>query len=169
MHNQIEPTWRKMTVAVCLAIGLKTRDLRVRDIVEKVQLKSIIEPVCLGGRVEVGKKTHTVRKPALVLISHSISRPDRNGKRTNVIRKHIGGCSTLKKGAKEGNQDGKTGRTKGRTAGKRESGKKGEEEKESRENGRRGATIRGRNDPKAGENESTKNPICRKSGLGFGV
>lgn len=41
-----------MTVAVCLAVGLKTSDLRVRDIVEKVQRKS--RRVCLGGRVGVG-------------------------------------------------------------------------------------------------------------------
>ena len=165
-----------MTVAVCLAVGLKTSDLRVRDIVEKVQRKS--RRVCLGGRVGVGvvgvgvgvgRRRATVRKPALALISHLIPRPDRNGRQTNVIRKHIGDCCNLKKGAKKGTQDGETGRTKGRTAGERESGKKGEEEKESGENCRRGATIRGRNDPKAGENESTKNPICRKSGLGFGV
>ena len=148
-----------MTVALCLAAGLMTSDLRATDIAGHYH------PPLLGVAITCNWITQRSANPLLL----GLPSQSRDGKQINLIRKHFGGRSSLKKGTEKGTENGEKGRAKDRTAGERESGKEGEEEEKSGENCRQGAAVRGRSGSKAGENESAKETLCCKSGLGSGV
>src|SRR5260221_14539503 len=101
-------------------------------------------------RYRVGQRSATSALALINLIS--ISRLDNNGKQINFIRKHIGGCGTLKKGAKESTQNGRNGRAKARTAGEKEDREEGKEKEKGKEEPRREGALRRRKGPKTGGN-----------------
>jgi hypothetical protein len=82
-------TWRKMTVAVCLLVALRTIDLRCADMTEEPARKNgVTLPRSLQVRSRCGTRTSKDRQAGsahtahtlIISISINLSRPDNDGK-----------------------------------------------------------------------------------------